>query len=76
MKVEIELEVYDHNQIKKIDCTLALLVLERIVKNGRPLKTISELTYYMKTYNMVWCATFKSFFCFNQISRNMIKIPA
>ena len=76
MKIEIELDVYDYNQIKKIDCKYPIMVLERIVKHGKPLKTINELSYYMKTYNMVWCSTFNSFYCFNQISRNMTKIPA
>ena len=76
MNVEISINVYDHNQIKKIDCTRPIMILERIVKNGKPLKTINELTFYMKTYNMVWCSTFNNFYCFNQISRNLIKIPA
>jgi len=76
MNVEISINVYDHNQIKKTDCKMALIVLERIVKNGKPLKNINELSFYMKSYNMVWCSTFNSFYCFNQISRNLIKIPA
>lgn len=69
MKVEVKLEIIDHQVMKFNKSETPLKEFQKM----HPGTTRSFMIHYMEKYNMVYCITFHNFLNIGPIIRSMIK---